>query len=189
MARKFGFEGEHDQPAPQLYEAPHWFACYTRARHEKRVTEQLGERGFETYLPVVSKERQWSDRRKLVEFPLFPGYVFTRFTLAELHQVLTVPGVATVIRNNGVPSPVEEGDLENVRRFVRALQETGEIPDLQPLVPGQPVRVMRGPFAGVEGVVVERRGRRRVLVGLTTIGQGMEIDVDGRSLEPLRLAS
>jgi transcription antitermination factor NusG len=189
MARKFGFDEEGDGAPSHLYETPHWFACYTRARHEKRVTEQLGERGFETYLPVLVKERQWSDRVKRVEFPLFPGYVFTRFTLTELHQVLTVPGVATVIRHNGVPSPIEEGDLENVRRFVGALQETGEVPDLQPLSPGQAVRVMHGPFAGVEGVVVERRGRRRVLVGLKTIGQGMEIDVDGGSLEPLRLAS
>jgi transcription antitermination factor NusG len=176
--------------APQeLYEVPHWYACYTRARHEKRVDEQLVRRGFTTYVPLLAQERQWSDRRKIVELPLFPGYVFGRFTLAEIHDVLTVPGLATVIRHNGVPSPIPDGDLENVRRFVTALSETGQVPKPQPLEAGQAVRVMHGPFEGIEGVVVERRGRRRVLVGLRTIGQGMEIDIDGRNLQPLRLAS
>jgi transcription antitermination factor NusG len=172
-----------------LYEEPHWYACYTRARHEKRVDEQLERRGFETYLPLLTQERQWSDRRKRVEFPMFPGYVFGRFKLEQLHDVLTVPGVATVIRHNGVPSPIHDEELENVRRFVAALAETGQVPDRSPLEPGQPVRVTCGPFTGIQGVIVERRGRRRVLVGLETIGQGMEIDIDGESLEPLRRVS
>jgi transcription antitermination factor NusG len=85
-------EPRQDRAPAELYEAPHWYACYTRARHEKRVDEQLAERGLETYLPLLARERQWSDRRKVVEFPLFPGYVFCRFTLDELHEVLTVPG-------------------------------------------------------------------------------------------------
>ncbi len=166
-----------------------WFACYTRARHEKRVHEQLVRRGFDTYLPLLAEERQWSDRRKLVELPLFPGYVFSRFARGDIHQVLTVPGLATVVRHNGVPSPIREAEVENIRRFVRALAETGQRPEPRPLDRGQPVRVMRGPFAGVAGVVVERRGRRRFLVGLSTIGQGMEIDIDGRNLQPIGLGS
>lgn len=186
MSKIFEPSGSAAAPAI-LYEEPHWYACYTRARHEKRVDEQLERRGFETYLPLVTQERQWSDRRKRVEFPMFPGYVFGRFKLEQLHDVLTVPGVATVIRHNGVPSPIQDEELENVRRFVAALAETGQVPEPRPLEPGQPVRVTCGPFAGVRGVIVERRGRRRVLVGLETIGQGMEIDIDGESLEPLRL--
>jgi transcription termination/antitermination protein NusG len=178
-----------DRTPASLYEAPHWFACHTRARHEKRVSEQLSRRGIETYLPLVLRERQWSDRLKRVEFPMFPGYVFGRFTLHELDRVVTVPGVARVIRHNGVPSPIAEEELENVRRFVAALAETGEIAEPGPFEPGEGVRVMHGPFEGVEGVVVERRGRRRVLVGLKTIGQGMEIDIDGHNLQPMRLSA
>jgi transcriptional antiterminator RfaH len=188
MANIFDAGASHGVP-PELYQAPRWYACYTRARHEKRVDEHLSRRGVETYLPLLAQERRWSDRMKVVEVPLFPGYVFGRFTLDQIHQVLTVPGVATVIRQNGFPSAIADEELENVRRFVAALAETGQVPEPRRLEPGQAVRVMRGPFAGVEGVVVERRGRRRVLVGLSTIGQGMEIDIDGESLEPLRLAS
>jgi transcription antitermination factor NusG len=188
MSEGFGLAGLARAPT-HLYEVPHWYACYTRARHEKRVSEQLVRRGVETYLPLMQRERQWSDRRKLVEFPLFPGYVFGRFALAELHRVVTVPGVAMVIRHNGVPSPIADHELENVRRFVAGLAESGQVPEPRPLEPGEAVRVMHGPFAGVQGVVVERRGRRRVLVGLTTIGQGMEVDIDGRNLQPIRLTA
>jgi transcription antitermination factor NusG len=179
-----GERAEHDR-----YVAPQWYACHTRARHEKRVDEQLARGGIETYLPLLTHERQWSDRRKLVELPLFPGYVFGRFALSDLHRVLTVPGVATVIRHNGLPSPISERELANVRRFVAALAETGQLPLPRAFERGQAVRVMRGPFKDVEGVVVERRGRRRVLVGLKTIGQGMEIDIDGRNLQPMRLSA
>jgi transcription termination/antitermination protein NusG len=188
MAEAFGETGGEWAPAA-LYEAPHWYACHTRARHEKRVYEQLVRRGLDAYLPLLARERKWSDRRKVVEFPLFPGYVFSRFTLGELHTVLTVPGVATVVRHNGVPSPISERELENVRRFVEMLAATGQFPEPEPLEPGQPVRVLHGPFAGLEAVVVERRGRRRVLVGLTTIGQGMEIDIDGRNLQAIGVGS
>lgn len=188
MEKSFGHTTGARAPREQ-YENPHWYALSTRARHEKRVHEQLVQQELEAYLPLVRRERQWSDRRKVVAFPLFPGYVFTRVRLDELHRALRVPGVATVVRHNGVPSPVSDGELANVRRFVTALAEVGSAPEPEPLEPGQPVRVMHGPFAGIEAVVVERRGRRRVLVGLRTIGQGMEIDVDSRTLRPMRTGS
>lgn len=173
----------------RLYEEPHWYVCHTRARHEKRVDEQLVRRGLESYLPTLVRERHWSDRTKLIRFPLFPGYVFGRFTMAALNKVLAVPGVATVIRHGGLPAPIGEPELENIRRFVAGLGETGQAPQPQPLARGERVRVIGGPFDRVEGVVVEGRGRRRVLVGLKTIGQGMEIDVDRGMVELIRLAS
>ena len=174
-------------PPAQLYAEPHWYACYTRARHEKQVEAQLRQRGFESYLPVIQQVRQWSDRKKVVEFPLFPSYVFGRFTLREVHAVLTTPGVSTIVRASGYPTPIPEGDLENVKRFAVAIAESGLEPEAHPFfAEGQWVRVQDGPFEGVEGVVVERRGRKRVLVGLAAIGQGLEIDIDTRLLKPIK---
>lgn len=164
-----------------------WFACYTRARHEKSVARHLHARGYEAYLPLVERERQWKDRKKVVEFPVFPGYVFARFGAGEVHDVLETPGLATIVRVDGRPVAIPEEELENVRRFVAALNEAGVEPELQPLVEeGQRVRVTEGPFENVEGVVVERRGRRRVLVGLNAIRQGLEIDVAVEILERIR---
>lgn len=183
-----GALGSAGQTAPEhLYSEPHWFACYTRARHEKQVELLLQQRGFESYLPLVPQMRQWKDRKKLVEFPLFPSYVFGRFTLKELHGVLTTPGVSTIVRANGYPTPIPERDIENVRRFATAISETGIEPEQRPfLAEGQWVKVLDGPFEGIEGIVIEQRGRKRVLVGVEAIGQGLEIDIDTRLLKPIR---
>jgi transcription antitermination factor NusG len=175
------------RPPANLYAEPHWYACYTRARHEKQVEAQLRRRGMESYLPMVRQVRQWSDRKKTLGFPLFPGYVFGRFTLGEQHAVLTTPGVSTIVRTNGYPTPIPPGDLDNVKTFVAALADLGLEPDPRPFfAEGEWVRVMEGPFEGVEGIVVEARGRKRVLVGLAAIGQGLEIDIDTRLLKAIK---
>jgi transcription antitermination factor NusG len=173
-------------PPEDLYSVPRWYACYTRARHEKQVDEQLRTRGIESYLPVLPMVRQWKDRKKVVDWPLFPSYVFGRFSLREVHAVLTTPGVSTIVRANGYPTPIADGELENVRRFAEAMTETGVEPEVRPLIwEGQWVRIQEGPFEGVEGVVMEVRGRKRVLVGLRVIGQGLEIDIDTRFLRTI----
>jgi transcription termination/antitermination protein NusG len=163
-----------------------WYACQTRSRHEKQVEAALRQRGFESYLPTYLRTRQWKDRKKQVDWPLFPGYVFACFSVADLGQVLATPGLATVVRVNGRPAAIRESEVENVRRFARALSETGIAPEaVSNLVVGEPVRVRSGPFAGVFGVVLKRRNRRRVLVGVEAIGSGLEIDIEDGLLEPM----
>ncbi len=172
------FETPAEAVPAALYVEPHWYACYTRARHEKQVEGLLAQKGLESYLPTVPQLRQWKDRKKLVAWPLFPSYVFARFTLRDVHDVLVVPGVSTIVRTDGRPTPIPDEELGNVRRFVEVVAETGVVPEVRPLIQeGDWVRIVDGPFLGVEGRVVERRGRRRVLVGLGAIGQGIEVDI------------
>lgn len=171
-----------DGPAAEL----RWYACYTKARHEKRVDALLQQQSLETYLPLVARLRQWKDRRRLVEFPMFPSYVFVRVAPEDLPRVIAVPGVAAIVRNQGDAVTIPDAELENVRRFAEALRRGGTEPEPVPyLAEGQWVEVTTGPFQGVRGVVVQRRTRRRVLVGLRAIGQGMEVDVDVTALQPL----
>jgi transcription antitermination factor NusG len=147
----------------------------------------LDERGFESFLPLVLRESQWKDRKKMVGWPLFPSYVFGRFPRDEIHRVLGIPGVATIVRVQGQPAAIRDEDIENVRRFVTALTRTPDVIESVPFfAEGERVEVTSGPFAGVQGYVVERLNRRRVLVGIEAIGQGLEIDVDARSLRVLR---
>lgn len=165
---------------------PRWYACYTRARHEKRVGAMMRDRGVETFLPLITRESQWKDRKKLVEWPLFPSYVFGRFPVTEAYRILTIPGVSTLVKAAGRPAPIEDGELENVRRFADALRQ-GDV-EVEPrpfLAKGEWVEITSGPFCGVRGVVVQRRGRRRVLIGLKAIGQGMEVDVETSVLRPI----
>ena len=181
------FRRQSDPLGPdRLYAEPRWYACYTRARSEKQVARLLTERQIESFLPVVPRTRQWKDRRKLVDFPLFPSYVFGRFTLRDVHAVLTTPGVSTIVRANGYPTPIPDEEIESVRRVVEHISATGAIPEPRPfLAVGQRVRVTAGPGEGVEGFVIELRGRKRVLVGIAAIGQGLEINIDVRLLQPV----
>jgi transcription antitermination factor NusG len=178
--------GERQIPE-RLYLEPHWYACYTRARHEKQVEQLLRQRGFESYLPLIPKTRQWTDRKKLVEFPLFPSYVFGRFQLKELHSILTTPGVSTIVRTNGYPTPIPEREIHNVQLFAQAVAQTELELEQRPFIgEGEWVKVLEGPFEGVEGIVIEERGRKRVLVGVEAIGQGLEFDIDTRLLKVIR---
>jgi transcription antitermination factor NusG len=136
------------------------------------------------FLPTVALARRWADRTRTVAFPLFPGYVFARFALTQLHTVISVPGLATVVRFGRRPVPVRAQDIENIRRVAAAFSVIGRKPDPQPFMKGDEVRVVGGPFEGVVGMVVEVRGNRRLLAGIRTIGLSVSIDVDISVLEP-----
>jgi transcription antitermination factor NusG len=163
---------------------PRWLACRTRARHEKRVEELMRGRGLESYLPLMRVVRQWSDRRKIVLLPLFPGYLFVRVPTRDVRRVLAVPGVASVVCAGTEPAVIPDDDIENVRRFAAALAESGLSARPVPCFSeGQLVRVSDGPFRGVTGQVIERRGRRRVLIGIHEIGHALEVDMPVHNLE------
>jgi transcription antitermination factor NusG len=168
-----------------------WYACYTRARHEKRVTELLLERGVEAYLPLVGRLRQWHDRRKLVELPLFPSYVFARFRISELGRILATPGVVDVVRFARDPSAIPAAEIDNVRRLTSALRtvhSSAAAPQLVPIIEeGEPVRIVSGPFAGIEGSIAQLRSGNRALirVGIEIIRQGIQVEVGTASVRPL----
>lgn len=169
-----------------LYDEPHWYACQTRSRHEKVVEALLSRQRIESYLPLAVRESQWKDRRKHVAFPLFPGYVFARFTLHELLRVVSTHGVGRVVSARGYPTPIPQAEIESVRLLSAAAAATGAPAEPVDLVrQGVWVRVVSGPFKDVQGIVVERRGRRRVLVGIAAIGQGLEVDIDVADLLPI----
>jgi transcription antitermination factor NusG len=170
----------------ELYRDARWYACRTRSRAEKRVERRLAGAGFEVFLPLVERERQWADRKKRVEFPLFPGYVFSRFTLAQLHEVLATPGLVTVVRLNGYPTPIREEELESVRILVEGARRAGLEPaPAERFEPGQAVLVTRGPFQGMRGVLLQVRGRTRVAVRLSAIRQAVTVEIDPRMLRRL----
>jgi transcriptional antiterminator RfaH len=166
--------------------AEQWYACYTRARHEKRVDAQLRERGVESFLPLIPRARQWQDRKKVVELPLFPSYVFGRFGLVDVERVLSVPGVMALVGSRGRPAAIPAEDVDNVRRFASGLQGGATEADPCPFFSGgEWVEVEDGPLKGTRGVVVQHRSRRRVMIGLPAIGLGVAVDIDVRVLRAI----
>lgn len=168
-----------------LRERPHWFAVRTRSRSEKKVAELLGRNGLEAYCPLRKEERRWADRIKRVPMPLFPGYVFSRVALEGMTELLRTPGVVNVVREHGRPAPVREEELESVRRFEAGINETGALPEpADYLEPGDEIVVASGPFKGLRGVLLERRGRLRVAVKIDALRAAMAVEMERAAVEP-----
>ncbi len=178
------FSSGPEAPA-ELYRDPHWFACRTRHRSERKVSELLTGGGIETYLPLVERERRWSDRKTRVGFPLFPGYVFARFALGRIHEVLRLPAVSTVVRPNGYPTPVRPEELESVRRMTEGVNETGTVPTPEDyLTPGVEVVVIDGPFEGMRGILLESKGHSRVAIRIRALRQATSVEVPRGTVAP-----
>ena len=158
---------------------PLWYAAYTLPRHEKAVAEQLGLRQVETYLPVYLSVRRWGHRRALVPMPLFPGYVFVRTSVGDRIRVLEHPSVLRLVTFNGRPAPLPEGEIERLR----AALELGKAEPFPFLFPGKRIRVKSGPLAGLEGKILRRKGRMRLVVSVEAIHRSIIFDLDAPDLE------
>lgn len=162
-----------------------WYALQTRARHEKMVTHRLSEQGVETFLPLVTEVRRWSDRKKSVQLPLFGCYVFARFAphRAERLQVLRVDGVLSLVGARGEGAPIPDGEIDAVRTLVN-----GEMPwSAHPFLEiGQRVRVRSGALDGLEGILVARNGDRTLVISVNAIQRSLAVRVEGYEVEPLK---
>lgn len=163
-----------------------WYACTTRSRHEKKVARLLHRGGIECYLPLATRRSVWKDRVKRVELPLFPGYVFGRVAREGLNSLLATSGVVSLVGGARSPRPVPADEIQSLRLLLDAAgRESLEIHPAAEVACGDRVEVATGPFAGVRGVVTERRGARRVLVGIGAIGQALEVDFPLGALRPI----
>src|SRR5713226_1269473 len=104
-----------DSFLPDDYLDPRWYAVCTFSNHEKRVGDQLRERGVEHFLPLYESVRRWKDRRVQLQLPLFPGYVFVRMQVRDRLNALQVPGVVCLVSFNGLPTPLPESEMDALR--------------------------------------------------------------------------
>ena len=164
-----------------------WYALRTRARTERKAGERLEGAGVEVYLAAPRVERQWSDRIKRVAMPLFPGYIFSRFPLADLTRVLGVPGVVDVVRSGGTATPVRAHEMAAVRLLVEGVDRTGELPrTVDPLEPGDPVVVREGPFQGMTGVLLREPGPAWVAVKIDALKQARAVRLERSAVALLK---
>lgn len=163
-----------------------WYACRTRARAEKKVDRLLTGAGVTSYVPLIERLRKWSDRSKQVTFPLFPGYVFARFSLSSLLEIVRTPNLIEVVRVNGSPTPIREEEIESIRSLVNGASGIGEEPSAHVyLVSGQEVRVIQGPFEGLRGILTEVRGKTRIVVRLEAIRQAVSVEMASHFVLPV----
>ena len=160
---------------------PAWYVVYVRSRTEKKVAERMERDGISHYLPLLRTKRQWSDRVKEVDMPLFPGYLFVQTTATDFSTVQVVPGVVGFVREEGRNAVVPTDQIEAVRDFLT----TGQIQGAQPddFAPGERVRVIHGPLFGVEGELVELRNEKHFIIRVEVIQQVILADLPPGYLE------
>jgi transcription antitermination factor NusG len=163
-------------------EQPYWYAIQTRSRHEKVVRDQLAAKSIAQLLPLWRKRSIWKDRVKIIDVPLFSGYLFGYFALQDRIAVLETIGVARIVGINGKPVPIPDEQIAAVRTMMEHRLPCSPHPYL---VEGMRVRIKCGLLAGAEGILIARKQRHRLVISLDLIQQAVAIDVDSAEVEPL----
>lgn len=160
---------------------PRWYALYTRSRHEKLVDGELVKKGIETFLPLRKIVRNWSDRKKIIEQPLFMSYLFVRFPLKDRWTVLNTTGAVRLIGKSAAdPIEVPEKELFTIRQFVEGEIEVDPFPYLKE---GERVYIRSGPFKGAEGFIVRKDNHCRLVISLDLLMQSVSIVIDEACVE------
>jgi transcription termination/antitermination protein NusG len=161
-----------------------WFAIQTRSRHEKKVATQLAEKQITAYLPLLKTIHRWSDRRKPVEQPLFPGYVFVQIPRRDQPRVgvLRTSGVVRFVGIQGEGIPIPDKEIENIQTLLSTDAPFGLFPFLRT---GQKVRIRGGYLDGIEGILVAKNSDRSVVVSVELIQRSLAIRVSGFDLEAI----
>lgn len=156
-----------------------WHALQVLTNHEKRVTQHLASRALEHYLPTYPERSHWTDRTVTLERPLFPGYVFIRFTATEKRSVLSTPGVLHVLgsETTGLIPGVE------IERIQAALAQGYSLKPHPQIAKGMRVRMKKGVFSGVEGQVTEIRHNCRIVLSLSGVDQCFSLEAKTGELE------
>jgi transcriptional antiterminator NusG len=178
-------EARNYRPQTPVVDAndPHWYAVRTRSRHEKIVSQQLEKQGIESFLPLVKRTRQWTDRTKQVEMPVFSGYNFVRmvFTSAMRLRVLQTYGVAGFVGMNNVGTVIPDCEIQNVRTVLATSVPVEERTFLRV---GQRVRIRGGALHGVEGILSAQDEDQSVVVSVELIQRSLSVRIRGYVVEP-----
>jgi transcription antitermination factor NusG len=171
-----------DTELPAEYLQSRWYAACTNPRHEKSVAQQMEGNEINYYLPLYRSIRRWKDRRKELELPLFPGYVFVQIALKDRMRILRLPGVLQFVSFNGKPAAVPESELDALRKGLSRNLCAEPHPYLKI---GRRVRVHSGPMAGVEGILLRRKEKFRVVLSIHLIQRSVAVEVDEAEIEPI----
>lgn len=157
-----------------------WYAAHTRHQHERTVAAMLSKKGFEVFLPLYSEVRQWRDRRKRVDLPLFSCYVFLRGDLDRRLAILSTPGVHRLVATAGKLAGITEKEIEAVRAVIMNRVKVEPCPFLKC---GDRVRVRTGPLSGLEGFLVRKKAQTRLVISVGLLERSVAAEVDAGTVE------
>ncbi len=162
-----------------------WYVVYVKSRAEKKVLQNLASKNIEAWLPVQNKLRQWSDRKKLVEMPFFPGYIFVRVNRKDYDPVLATEHVVGYITIEGKAVPVRDEDIRSLKQILQQDLIKVEL-TRDDLTPGEQVEIISGPLVGVRGELVQLKGKHKVSIRIHQIHYTVMIEVPVTELAMIR---
>lgn len=173
---------QNGERAPAAGSAFTWYAVRVKSRFEFVTAGALRGKGYECLLPTYRSKRQWSDRLKELDMPLFPGYLFSRFDAADPLRVLTSPGVVNIVCAGKNPLAVDERELATIEAICRSGLPAKPWPFLQA---GRRVVLERGPLAGTEGIVMDLKEGCRLVVSISILQRSVAAEVERDWIRPL----
>ncbi|HTV54797.1 MAG TPA: UpxY family transcription antiterminator [Terriglobia bacterium] len=162
-----------------------WHALYTRHQHEKTIADLLTKKGFHVFLPLYNTTHRWKDRTKALSLPLFPSYVFVKGGLDRQLQILTTPGVYTILAVAGRAAVIPEEEISAVERLVSSSFEVEPHPFLKC---GDRVRVTSGPLEGIEGILIRKKNSIRLVLSVELLMKSVAVEVDAWAVERIEKA-
>ena len=153
-----------------------WHVLYIKSRTEKKAYQALCEKGIETYLPLQQKLRQWSDRKKIVEIPLFPGYIFVNVPRSEYDNALKTNNVVCYVTFEGKAAIIRSQDIENLKQILKQDKVQIEL-TTEDLSLGDKVEILSGPLMGMKGELVEFKGKKKVGIRIKQINYMVMVEI------------
>lgn len=161
-----------------------WFAIYVKSRYEKKVTKTLDEIGIESFLPLITRIKQWSDRKKKVEEPLFRSYVFVHITKEDYYNVLHCDGVVKYITFEGKAAVIPENQILAIKEYIND-EDINDI-EYDDFKEGQLVRIKSGQMRGLVGRFAEIRGKHRFIINIEVVGKSIPINISRSNIEAIQ---
>jgi transcription antitermination factor NusG len=152
-----------------------WHVIYTKSKWEKKVDSLLLQRGFESWCPVQKKERQWSDRKKIIEEPLFRSYVFVKAAKEERNQILSVNGVVNFLYFEKKPAIIRDKEIQTIKKYLGESYQSIQVVDMNSIPPQTKVAINNGLFMGQKGEVI-KSSKKNVFVRLESINMMMIVE-------------
>ena len=153
-----------------------WYAIFTKPRSEKKVFQRMQDNDIETFLPLVKTVRQWSDRKKTLEVPLIPSYIFVYLPEKELYRTLPIQGTVSVLKHLGKPAKIREVEIENLRILSNNIESHNIEPGIS-VSKGDDVEVTNGPFMGLIATCVNEGKNHRVVVNIDSLGSSFNVNI------------
>jgi len=161
-----------------------WYLIYTKPRHERRVADQLQEKQINVFFPTMTKVRQWSDRKKVMQEPMFPSYVFVFLRDLKMHyNSLGAFGFLKYVKFGKDVAMVPEKVIDNLKMLASNEQEVELEVTENYIHAGQKVIVQKGPLTGLEGEVLKHNGKHKILVRVSLLMRNVLVDISPEHLQ------